>query len=357
MANDQSQGARLVRIDDLRRCLAVAFERLRLTPEDADGLGGLLVDSELRGHPDHGVAALGVLTTLYREGKLNPSPRVRVVNETDGAILFDGDRGCGPAVPTRAMRWCIEDARRRKGMAVAAVRDWQLLVAGPYARLAAEAGLIGFACANFTPLVAPPGGRTAVLGTNPFAYGLPARDHQPVVLDVATTAIAMQKVRVAAQEGTPMAEGVIFDQAGAPITDPEAFLEGGLMAPLGSPHAPHKGFGLALFVDALSGVLSGAGFAQGVADGAPGNLFWALDVEAFLPRQEFLARMDAQINQIKQGERLPGVDELFVPGERGQRRYAELTARGVVPLAPASWQLLVTGCESLAAPLPDVLDG
>jgi LDH2 family malate/lactate/ureidoglycolate dehydrogenase len=357
MANDQSQGARLVRIDDLRRCLVVAFERLRLTPEDADGLGGLLVDSELRGHPDHGVAALGVLTTLYREGKLNPRPRVRVVNKTDGAILFDGDRGCGSAVPTRAMQWCIENARRRKGMAVAAVRDWQLLVAGPYARLAAEAGLIGFACTNFIPLVAPPGGRTAVLGTNPLAYGLPARDHQPVVLDVATTVVAMQKVRVAAQEGRPMAEGVIFDQAGGPITDPEAFLEGGLMASLGSPHAPHKGFGLALFVDALSGVLSGAGFARGVADGAPGNLFWALDVEAFLPRQEFLARMDAQINQIKQGERLPGVDELFVPGERGQRRYAELTARGVVPLAPASWQLLVTGCESLAAPLPDVLDG
>ena len=357
MASDQNKGVRLVRIDELRRCLAVAFERLRLTPEDAEGLGGLLVDSELRGHLDHGVAALGVLTTLYREGKLNPRPRVRVLNETDGAILFDGDRGCGPAVPTRAMRWCIENALRRKGMAVAAVRDWQLLVAGPYARLAAEAGLIGFACTNFIPLVAPPGGRTAVFGTNPFAYGLPARDHQPVVLDVATTVIAMQKVRVAAQEGAPMAEGVIFDQAGAPITDPKAFLEGGLMAPLGSPRAPHKGFGLALFIDALSGVLSGGGFAQGLADGAPGNFFWALDVEAFLPRQEFLARMDEQIDQIKQGDRLPGVDELLVPGERGQRRYLELTARGLVPLAPASWHMLVTACESLDAPLPEVFGG
>jgi LDH2 family malate/lactate/ureidoglycolate dehydrogenase len=352
---DQDRDVRLVRIDDLRRCLATAFERLQLTPEDAEGLSGLLVESELRGHPGHGAAALGVLAGFYRDGTLNPRPRVRVLHETEGVILFDGDRGAGPGAPTRAMRWCIDRARERKGMAVAAVRDWQLLVAAPYARLAAEAGLIGFACANFVPLVAPPGGRTAVLGTNPFAYGLPAQRHHPVVLDVATTVSSMQRVRVAAQQGVLMPEGVIFDHAGRPITDPGAFLEGGLLAPLGTPHAPHKGFGLALFVDALSGVLTGAGFAQGVAGGASGNFLWALDVEAFLPRQEFLERMDAQLDQVKQGERLPGVQELLVPGEGGQRRYLDLTARGLVPLALASWQLLATGCESLAVPLPAVL--
>jgi LDH2 family malate/lactate/ureidoglycolate dehydrogenase len=354
--DDQDRGVRLVRIDDLRRCLAAAFERLQLTREDAEGLSGLLVDSELRGHPGHGVAAFGVLAGFYRDGRLNPRPSVRVLHETDGAIHLDGDRGAGPGAPTRAMRWCIQRARERKGMAVAAIRDWQLLVAAPYVRLAAEAGLIGFACANFVPLVAPPGGRTAVFGTNPFAYGLPAQRHHPVVLDVATTVSSMQRVRVAAQQGTSMPEGVIFDQAGRPITDPGAFLEGGLLAPLGFPHAPHKGFGLALFIDALSGVLSGAGFARGVADGAPGNFLWALDVEAFLPRQEFLERMDAQLDQIQQGERMPGIEELPVPGERGQRRYQHLTFRGVVPLASASWQLLATGCESLAVPLPAVLD-
>lgn len=356
MADDRSDRVRLVRIDDLRRCLGIAFERLELTSEDAEGLAGLMVDSELRGHPDHGVAALGVLVNFYRDGKLNPRPRVRVLRESDGALLLDGDRGCGPGAPARAMRWCIERARGRKGMAVAAVRDWQLLVAAPYARLAAEAGLVGFACTNFIPLVAPPGGRTAVFGTNPMAYGLPAGRHPPVVLDIATTVSSLQKVRVAAQQGRPTPEGVIFDRAGRPITDPGEFLKGGLMAPLGYPLVPHKGFGLALLIDALSGVLTGAGFARGVATGAPGNFLWALDVEAFLPRQEFLERMDAQLDQIKQGDRLPGVGELVVPGERGQRRYLDLTARGVVPLAPASWLVLVTGCESLAAPPPPVVE-
>jgi LDH2 family malate/lactate/ureidoglycolate dehydrogenase len=356
MANDRHEGARLVRIEELQRCLAIAFERLRLTTEDADGLSALLVESELRGHPDHGIAALEILAALYRADKLNPRPRIRVLRETDGAILLDGDRGCGPNAPTRAMRWCIKRACERKGMAVAGVRDWQLVVAAPYARLAAEAGLIGFACTNFIPLVAPPGGRTAVFGTNPFAYALPAQRYKPVVLDVATTVTSMQKVRVAAQQGKPMPESTIFDHSGSPITDSEEFLKGGLMAPLGNPQAPHKGFGLALLIDALSGVLSGAGFAQGVTDGATGNFLWALDVEAFLPRQEFLARIDSQIDQIKQGERRPGVEELLVPGERGQRRLLDLTARGVVLLSSASWELLVANCLSLEVPLPAVLE-
>jgi LDH2 family malate/lactate/ureidoglycolate dehydrogenase len=356
MGQAQTDRTRTVRIDDLRRTLAGVFEGLGLVSEDAGELGGLLIDSELRGHPDHGVAALSTLAKLYREGTLNPRPRVRVLSETQGALLLDGNRGCGPTAPTRAMRWCIERARERKGIAVAAVRDWQIVVAAPYVRLAAEAGLIGFACTNYIPLVAPPGGRTAVFGTNPFAYGLPAGRHLPVVLDIATTVSSMQKVRVAAQEGRPTQEGVIFDRDGRPITDPGAFLAGGLMAPLGYPLVPHKGFGLAMVIDALAGVLSGAGFAQGVANRAPGNFLWALDTEAFLPRAEFLARMDAQIDQIKQGERLPGVDELLVPGERGQRRYLELTARGEVPLAAASWQALVTSCESVGAPLPTAID-
>jgi LDH2 family malate/lactate/ureidoglycolate dehydrogenase len=356
MADEHGEGARQVRIEDLRGCLAAAFERLGLIRDDAEALGDLLVDSELRGRPDHGAAALGVLSSFYRDGTLNPRPRVRVLAETDGALLLDGDRGCGPGAPMRAMHWCIERARELRGMAVAAVRDWQLLVAAPYARLAAEAGLIGFACTNFIPLVAPPGGRTAVVGTNPLAYGIPAGRHPPVVLDVATTVSSLQKVRIAAQAGQPMPEGVIFDRAGHPTTDPREMLAGGLMAPLGNPHAPHKGFGLALFVDALSGVLSGAGFAQGMAGGAPGNFLWALDVAAFMPREEFLARMDAQIDQVQGGERLAGVEELLVPGVRGQRRAAALSARGIVPLAPASWQILATSCGSLGVPLPAVLD-
>jgi LDH2 family malate/lactate/ureidoglycolate dehydrogenase len=354
MADARSEAARVVRVDELQVTLGTVFERLGLSDEDAASLAELLMDSELRGRRDHGVAAVGILGDFYDAGELNPRPRVRVLSETDGALLLDGDRGCGPVAPARAMRWCIERAPALGGMAVAAIRDWQLLVCGPYARLAAKAGMIGFACTNFIPLVAPPGGRTRVLGTNPLAYGLPAGRHPPVVLDMATTVTSMQKVRLAAERGDQIPPGVIFDADGVPATDPAAFFAGGSLAPLGSPEAPHKGFGLALLVDALGGVLGGGSFAQGVGRGPAGNLLWALDVEAFAPREEFLARMDAQIDQVIAAERAAGGDEPRVPGHAGERRLRELTARGAVPIEAPSWRILAERCASLSVPLPEV---
>ena len=346
----------LVQIEDLRHCLIAAFERLELPRKDAEQVAEVLLDSQLRGHESHGVHLLGFLADAYRSG-MNPQPRIRVLRETEGALLLDGDRSHVVGA-VRAMRWCIERARERKGMAVAGVRNSQLIVPGFYARMAAEAGLIGFVCANAIPMVAPPGGRTPTFGTNPFAYAIPAGRYPPVVLDVATTTGAAFKVRLAAQQGRPVPEGMILDREGHPTTDPNEFIQGGLMAPLGSPAAPHKGFGLALVFDALAGVLTGAPFARELPSepATAGNTFcWALDVETFLPREEFLARMEAQINQVKAGERLAGVDELFVPGERSHRRYQGLTTRGTVPLTATTWEALTKACASLSIAPPPAL--
>src|ERR687898_486230 len=320
MAKNPGNGIRLVRIEDLRHCLIVAFARLELPREDAEQVAEVLLDSEVRGHESHGVPLLGFLADAY--GGMNPRPRIRVLRQTDGALLLDGDHSyVVGAVP--AMRLCIERARERKGMPVAAVRNSQPTVPGFYARMAAEAGLIGFACANGIPMVAPPGGRTPTLGTNPLAYAIPAGRHPPVVLDVATTTGAAFEVRLAAQRNRTVPEGMILDGEGRPTTDPNEFIRGGLMAPLGFPAAPHKGFGLGLLFDTLAGVLTGAALARDFPSepATAGNaFFWALDVEAFLPREEFLGRMETQIDQLKAGELLAGVDELFLPGERSHRR-------------------------------------
>ncbi len=112
---------------------------------------------------------------------------------------------------------------------------------------------------------------------------------------------------------------------------------------------------MAMVVDTLAGVLTGAGFALGggVTNGKCGQLFWALDVEMFMPRAEFVARVDEQIDQIKRGRRKAGVAEIFVPGERGQRRRRELMASGRVPLGDVSWQVLEEECARAGVLVPE----
>ena len=357
MAEKRGNEMHLVRIEDLRHCLVAAFERLELPREDAGEVADVLLDSELRGHESHGVHLLGFLADAYRGGGMNPRPRIRVLRETEGALLLDGDHSHVIGA-MRAMRWCIQRARERRGMAVAGVRNSQPIVLGFYARMAAEAGLIGFACANAIPMVSPPGGRTPTFGTNPLAYAIPAGRYPPVVLDVATTTGAAFKVRLAAQHNRPVPEGMILDREGRPTTDPNDFIHGGLMAPLGSPVAAHKGFGLAMVVDVLAGVLTGAAFARDFPSEpatAGSATFWALDVEAFLPREEFVGRMEAQIEQVKASERLAGVDEVLLPGERGHRRYNEWADRGLAPLSLASWEALAKACASLPISLPTLV--
>ena len=196
----------------------------------------------------------------------------------------------------------------------------------------------------------PPGGRTRTLGTNPLCFAAPTGGEYPLVFDMATSAIAGYKVRMAAHQGRTLAEGLIMDALGRPTTDPNDYVAGGLLLPAGG----HKGFGLALMVEVLAGVLTGAQFGQhaGITHGKEGHFFLAIDPGLFLPREEFTRRMDELVRHVKAGERLEGIAEIVVPGERGQRRAAALTRAGRVPLNAVAWDTLTEVCGSLGVPLP-----
>jgi len=335
----------------LHSALQQCLQQQRVPPDQAEQIAAVLLDCELRGYDDHGVAFLGSLTEWYRSGALNPTPRVQVLREDRAGILLDGDAGCGVIAATEAMRRCIAAARQH-GIACAGIqRSGHFIAAAPYAVMAADAGMIGFASSNTPPLMASTGGLTRVLGTNPLAYAIPAGRHDPVVMDMATSATAGYKVRMAAKEGRRIPEGLIADRDGRPSTDPNDFVNGGLILPAGG----HKGFGLAMVVDTLAGVLTGAGFAQsgGVTNGKCGQFFWALDVEMFMPQAEFLARVDEQIDQIKAGKLAAGVSEVLVPGERGQRRCRELQQSGHVPLNAVAWEVLADECRRAGISAPE----
>jgi LDH2 family malate/lactate/ureidoglycolate dehydrogenase len=153
-----------------------------------------------------------------------------------------------------------------------------------------------------------------------------------------------------AQQGKPVEEGLVYNADGRPTTDPGDLDRGGSLAPVGG----YKGFGLALMVEVLAGVLTGAQFGQnaGVMNGKEGHFFMALNPESFMPRQEFTARMDELLRWVKSGQKIEGMDEIVYPGERGQRRAAELTASGKVPLNAVAWQTLQILCSETAVALP-----
>ncbi len=337
-------------LGELRACVEQALQRLGTPPDHAVAIAEVLLDCELRGYDDHGVFFLGELAKWFRGGGLNPAPEIRVLKETETALLLDGDRGCAVVAAHRAMAWCVERAGRH-GLATAAIQNsGHFIAAAPFPTAAAKAGYIAMAAANVTPLMPAPGGRSRSLGTNPFCFAAPTGGDYPLVFDMATSAIAGFKVRMLAHQGKPVPEGMIVDAAGRPSTDPADFDRGGAVLPVGG----YKGFGLALMVEVLAGVLTGASFGAnaGVTHGKEGHFFLAMDPALFIPREQFLRRMDELLAHVKAGERIEGVTEIVYPGERGQRLAAQLTSLGRAPLNAVAWNTLTELCDSLGVPLP-----
>jgi LDH2 family malate/lactate/ureidoglycolate dehydrogenase len=348
--SEQDSGERLVDLAALRACMERALEADGMSSSHAAETAEVLLDAELRGYDDHGVWFMGEVHKWLRSGALNPAPNIRVVRETESSLLLDGDGGCGVAASFQAIRWCVERAAER-GIATAGIqRSGHFIAAAPFPTWAAKQGFIAMAAANVVPLMPAPGGRSKSLGTNPFCFAAPTGLEHPLVFDMATSAIAGFKVRIMAQQGKSVEEGLVYNAEGRPTTDPGDLDRGGSLAPIGG----YKGFGLALMVDVLAGVLTGAQFGQnaGVVNGKEGHFFLALDPEIFMPRDEFTSRMDELLTWVKSGEKIEGVEEIVYPGERGQRRAAELTAAGQVPLSAVAWQTLKSICAENGVPLP-----
>jgi L-2-hydroxycarboxylate dehydrogenase (NAD+) len=348
--SEHNTEGRVVEFGAVRTCLEQILEADGMSRDHAIETAEVLLDAELRGYGDHGVWFLGEIHKWLKSGALNPSPNIRVLRETDSALLLDGDKGCGVAASYQAMRWCVEKAAAH-GFATAGIQNsGHFIAAAPFPAWAAKQGFIAMAAANVVPLMPAPGGRTKTLGSNPFCFAAPTGLDYPLVFDMATSAIAGFKVRIMAQQGKSVPEGLVLNAEGRPTTDPGDLDRGGSLAPVGG----YKGFGLALMVEILAGVLTGAQFGQnaGVVNGKEGHFFAALNPEVFMPREVFTSRMDELLRWVKSGEKIEGVDEIVYPGERGQRRAAELIRSGLVPLDGVAWTTLAALCAETGVTVP-----
>jgi LDH2 family malate/lactate/ureidoglycolate dehydrogenase len=243
---------------------------------------------------------------------------------------MDGDNGFGLMVSELAMNHAI-DAARQVGIGVVGVRNSNFFGAGAfYGNQAATAGMIGIATSNSVPQVAAIGGRRQVLGTNPFAFGAPRRNGRHFLLDMATSGLAGSTTRRLIERNEPLPEGFAIDAEGRPVTDPRKVKEGALL-----PFGGHKGYGLALMVEILSGVLTGAGISDEVKSmyrdfeggGNNGHFIVALDIRRLMPLDRWYDRLEHMLEMLRaSGPESPGVR---YPGEGRWDAYAEGVQLGV----------------------------
>jgi LDH2 family malate/lactate/ureidoglycolate dehydrogenase len=323
----------------LRHQISAILRAWGMSDSHAQTTADVLVAADLMGIDSHGVALLGLYEQQLRAGKASASPEIRIVRELGAALLIDAGGGFGQVPSMMAVDQVIEKASAF-GLAAAAVRNSNHYgAAGIYARRIAEAGLIGISTSSvWRPAIAPTGGRAAMLGTNPWAFAAPARDNRPFVLDMATSAVALGKLKLAARAGTLIPEGWAITTAGAPQLRPDPTLVDTLLLPLGGDrlHGGHKGYGLATMVEILSSVLSGAAITP-LRDGSAaandvGHFFLALDPGFFREdRDAFRADLDRLVEALRATPPADPENPVLVAGDPEYAREAE-RRRGGIPV-------------------------
>lgn len=339
----------VVQAEPLTKFCQRAFQALGVPAEDAAITAEVLVAANLRGIDSHGVARLHRYVNGLRQGVMHPRPEIRIFHETPVTALVDGGGGLGQPIGVRAMRLAIAKAEAH-GVGFVAVRNSNHYgIAGYYAMMALEHDLIGLSLTNSGPYVVPTFGREAILGTNPISVAVPTGRERPFVLDMSTAVITLGKLEVYNRRGKELLPGWATDAQGEPTTSAAEVLHnlatraGGGIMPLGGigeEYGGHKGYGLALLVDILCGILPGAGYLDHIylkdEAGHPlpanvGHFFGALRIDAFRPLDEFRAAMDTFIQRVKSSAKAKGHSRIFIHGEK-EFEMAEKRQREGIPL-------------------------
>ena len=334
----------------LEEFTAAAMMALGLPSKDAAAVATLMVEADMQGSDGHGVIRLAPYAKRILAGGINLNPNIKVVQERTAMALVDGDNGMGHLVMKKATELAIHKARTA---GIAWVGSRLSNHAGPaslYARMALQHDMIGlyFAVGNANHL--PPwGGLDMLLSTNPIAAAIPTLNEVPVVLDMATTVAAYGKVKAKAQRGEMMPEGWMIDRQGKPLLDPTKSEEGFLL-PIGG----YKGYGLSLIVGILAGTLNGAAMGRQVIDfnkdfsttTNTGQAIAIIDPSAFGDITEFKQNVDTLVRELRESDRMPGVDRIWLPGEQSHEKRLSNEAHGIV-LAPS----LMKQLNDLAAQL------
>ena len=355
MASERT--TRTFAVKRLEAFIASVLGALGLPESDAATCAARMTESDLRGVDTHGIFRLPHYCQRIRAGGINLRPKVHPVKENAVTALVDGDNAMGQVVMTYAMQLAIKKASEAGLAWIGTFNGNHAGCAAVYSTMPLAHDMVGMymtvANGNHMP---PWGGVERILGTNPLSVAIPAGKEPPIALDIATTVVAQGKVKLAAQKGETMPVGWMIDRKGQPLTDPKRSSEGFLL-PIGG----YKGYGLNVVIGMLAGVLNGAAFGRNVVDftqdvatrNNSGHMILAMRVDNFQPAHAFKSEMDRVIREIRESERMEGVDRIWLPGEMEFYKIRERLDKGI-PVNPA----LVEQLRQLAKELnvPDRLE-
>jgi L-2-hydroxycarboxylate dehydrogenase (NAD+) len=318
----QTDGQHITLVDHhkLTGFVAAAFEKLGVPPQDAAIAANVLVMADLRGVDTHGVIRFNPgswYVKWLRDGEMTPAPKIRIVSEAGSSALLDGDRGIGMVIGHRAMELAIEKAKVSGVGMVGVCNSRHFGMSAYYAMRALPHDMIGIAMTNAGRQVVPTFGSEARFGTNPICFAAPAQNELPFVIDMATTTAAAGKLELAARRGASIPLGWALNEKAEPTSDPSIAQKARRLLPLGGTRegGSHKGYGLAILVEILCGVLTGTVTALNQNQDPRGHFFAAIKIDAFRPVSEFKSDMDRLISELKSTQPIAGQERVYVAGE------------------------------------------
>jgi ureidoglycolate dehydrogenase (NAD+) len=331
----QAISTKAISIPALKEFCVSALTRVGLSQVDAETTATALVTTDAMGVFTHGTKLLAGYLNRLKGGGYRPAGVPKIEREGLGWALIDGDSALGQVGSSFAMKTAMEKARK-VGIAYVGLRNTgHIGAAGYYAAVAAREGFIGMITGNDIPSVAAPGSRGAVLGSNPIAYGIPVGKRDPIILDMATAAVAGGKIYAAMQRGEKIPPTWLIDLEGKPTTDGTLYPAQASLAPM----AGHTGYGFGLWCEILSAILPGGHMTWQVGswlfdEPAKPSLhnasFIAIDVGAMVPLEQFEERLQRLIDEIHATKTAEGIERVLLPGEREWGLYQRAQSAGIV---------------------------
>jgi LDH2 family malate/lactate/ureidoglycolate dehydrogenase len=300
--------------------------------EDAKVVADSLVRADLEGISSHGIGRLPIYSKRLKEGRINPTPSVTIEKKALSVLAVNGDNGLGQIVSYKGIKEGINIAKET-GIAAIAIRNSNHFgCASYYCKLACDENLAAIILTNSPPGIPPWGGKKAFFGTNPIAFGFPVKNGPDVMIDMSASVVARGKILEAAKEGKNIPKGWAIDAKGIDTEDPKEAINGAIL-----PSGRVKGYGWALAVEILTGILTGAAFGPHVQNiyndydqlSNIGHFFIIVDIEKFMPFDHFTSLLEKLLFEMKDTPNKEGVQTILYPGERREKSYKDKLISGI----------------------------